>query len=239
MSQTIPLILVIEDEQEIVELVSYNMDASAFRVISAGDGEVGLDMARACKPDLILLDWMLPRLSGQEVCCELRADGEIRHIPIIMLTARSEEADKIAALDAGADDYITKPFSPAEMIARVRAVLRRASPRIAIQPIKVADLIIDPARRRVYYKNAELHLGPTEFRLLLVLMQNPHKLFSRESLLELIWEKDVYVGMRTVDVHIRRLRKALGPEGEGLIRTVRSGGYSFEPGVDKNSVPQS
>ena len=223
-----PMILLVEDEEEIAELVTYNLRAAGFQILIGRDGEAGLDLARLHKPHLLLLDWMLPKLSGQEVCMQLRADGETRQIPIIMLTARSEETDKIAALNAGADDYITKPFSPAELVARVRAVLRRAAPRPSGQAFTSGKLSVDPSRRRVYYDGNELHLGPTEFRLLSVLIQNPGELFSREQLLELVWEKDVYVEPRTVDVHIRRLRKALGDQEEGLIRTVRSGGYSFE-----------
>jgi two-component system phosphate regulon response regulator PhoB len=229
MANPVPVILIVEDEPAIAELITYNLASAGFATLVAYDGETGLDLIRSRKPDLVLLDWMLPKLSGRDVCREMRADGETRNISIIMLTARSEEVDKIAALDAGADDYITKPFSPAELGARVRAVLRRAAPRPTGQPIKAGALTIDPARRKVHHHNTELHLGPTEFRLLLLLMQNPGKLYSRDQLLELVWDKDVFVEPRTVDVHIRRLRKALGDQGEGLIRTVRSAGYSFEP----------
>ena len=180
-------------------------------------------------PDLVILDWMLPLMSGIEVCRQLRRLPETRRLPIVMLTARGEEGDKLRGLDAGADDYVTKPFSPSELIARLRAVLRRAKPEREDETLKYQDLIMDLASHRVKRNGREVHLGPTEFRLLRHLLENQGRVFSREQLLDMVWGRDVYVEPRTVDVHIRRLRKAINNQNENdLIRTVRAAGYALD-----------
>jgi two-component system phosphate regulon response regulator PhoB len=224
-----PLIQVVEDETALVTLLRYNLEREGFRVTASYDGEEALVMATEERPDLILLDWMLPLTSGLEVCRRLRRQPETRDIPVLMLTARGEEADKIRGLDSGADDYITKPFSPAELIARIRAVLRRSQPQLTSETLSFADLTMDLAAHRVRRNGRDVHLGPTEFRLLRHLLQHPGRVFSREQLLDAVWGHDVYVEPRTVDVHIRRLRKALntGPEPD-LIRTVRAAGYALD-----------
>ncbi len=224
-----PLILVVEDEAALVTLLRYNLEREGFRVAAAHDGEEALVMAAEERPDLVLLDWMLPLTSGLEVCRRLRRQPETRDVPILILTARGEEADKVRGLDSGADDYITKPFSPAELIARIRAVLRRAQPQLTSEVLQFEDLTMDLAAHRVRRGSRDVHLGPTEFRLLRHLMQHPGRVFSREQLLDAVWGHDVYVEPRTVDVHIRRLRKALntGPEAD-LIRTVRAAGYALD-----------
>ncbi len=228
-----PLIQVVEDETALVTLLRYNLEREGFRVVAAYDGEEALVMASEERPDVVLLDWMLPLTSGLEVCRRLRRQPETRDIPVLMLTARGEEADKIRGLDSGADDYVTKPFSPAELIARIRAVLRRSQPQITSETLSFADLTMDLAAHRVRRNGRDVHLGPTEFRLLRHLLQHPGRVFSREQLLDAVWGHDVYVEPRTVDVHIRRLRKALntGPEPD-LIRTVRAAGYALDdPGA--------
>ena len=224
-----PLILVVEDEAALVTLLRYNLDREGFRVAEARDGEEALLMAREQKPDLVLLDWMLPLLSGIEVCRQLRRMNETRGVPIIMLTARGEEGDKLRGLDSGADDYVTKPFSPTELIARVRAVLRRTRPVFNGEVLSYEDLTMDLGSHRVRRGPRDVHLGPTEFRLLRHFMEHQGRVFSREQLLDMVWGQDVYVEPRTVDVHIRRLRKALNGEDElDLIRTVRSAGYALD-----------
>jgi two-component system phosphate regulon response regulator PhoB len=224
-----PLVLVVEDEAALVTLLRYNLEREGFRVAAARDGEEALLLAREQKPDLVLLDWMLPLLSGIEVCRQLRRMPEARSVPIIMLTARGEEGDKLRGLDSGADDYVTKPFSPTELIARVRAVLRRTRPAFNGEVLAYEDLTMDLASHRVRRGPRDVHLGPTEFRLLRHLMEHQGRVFSREQLLDLVWGQDVYVEPRTVDVHIRRLRKALNGEDEiDLIRTVRSAGYALD-----------
>ena len=224
-----PLILVVEDEAALVTLLRYNLDREGFRVAEARDGEEALLMAREQKPDLVLLDWMLPLLSGLEVCRQLRRSPETRNVPIIMLTARGEEGDKLRGLDSGADDYMTKPFSPSELIARIRAALRRSRPATNGESLQFEDLTMDLAAHRVRRRGRDIHLGPTEFRLLRYLMEHQGRVFSREQLLDMVWGQDVYVEPRTVDVHIRRLRKALNGEDElDLIRTVRSAGYALD-----------
>ena len=226
-----PTVLVVEDETALVTLLRYNLEREGFRVAEAGDGEEALLVAREQKPDLVLLDWMLPLLSGLEVCRQMRRMPETRGVPIIMLTARGEEGDKLRGLDSGADDYVTKPFSPSELIARVRAVLRRSRPSINGETMQFEDLTMDLASHRVRRKGRDVHLGPTEFRLLRHLLEHQGRVFNREQLLDAVWGHDVYVEPRTVDVHIRRLRKALnGPEEFDLIRTVRSAGYSLDRG---------
>jgi two-component system phosphate regulon response regulator PhoB len=224
-----PLILVVEDEAALVTLLRYNLEREGFRVAAARDGEEALLLAREQKPDLVLLDWMLPLLSGIEVCRQIRRMPELRQVPIIMLTARGEEGDKLRGLDSGADDYVTKPFSPSELVARVRAVLRRARPAVDGEVLHYEDLTMDLASHRVRRRGRDVHLGPTEFRLLRHLLEHQGRVFSREQLLDVVWGQDVYVEPRTVDVHIRRLRKALNTDEENdLIRTVRSAGYALD-----------
>ncbi len=224
-----PLVLVVEDEADILTLLKYNLEKEGFRVATASDGEEALLAAGEQTPHIVLLDWMLPLMSGLEVCRQLRRNAKTRDIPIIMLTARGEEGDRVRGLNSGADDYITKPFSPTELVARMRAVLRRASPGMTDEVLTFADVTMDLAAHRVRRNGRDVHLGPTEFRLLRHFMQHPGRVFSREQLLDLVWGHDVYVEPRTVDVHIRRLRKAMNEEDElDLIRTVRSAGYALD-----------
>ena len=222
-------ILVVEDEAPLVTLLRYNLEREGFSVFEALDGDEALNEARERKPDLVLLDWMLPLVSGIEVCRQLRRHPETRAIPIVMLTARGEQGDKLRAFDNGADDYVTKPFSPAELIARIRAVLRRTSPVPADEMLRFADLTMDLAAHRVRRKDRELHIGPTESRLLRFFLENPGRVFSLEQILDRVWGRDTDVEPRTVDVHIRRLRRAINaPRERDLIRTVRSAGYSLD-----------
>jgi two-component system, OmpR family, phosphate regulon response regulator PhoB len=224
-----PTILIVEDEAPLVTLLRYNLEREGFAVLDAQDGEEALAVAREQKPDLVLLDWMLPLMSGIELCRQLRRNPETRALPVVMLTARGEEGDKLRGLDSGADDYVTKPFSPSELIARIRAVLRRANPAPVDETLRYEDLAMDLAAHRVRRNGRELHLGPTEFRLLRYFLEHPGRVFSREQLLDGVWGRDVYVEPRTVDVHIRRLRKAInGPRDRDLIRTVRSAGYALD-----------
>jgi two-component system phosphate regulon response regulator PhoB len=227
--QAKPLVLVVEDEAALVTLLRYNLEREGFEVIEARDGEEALLLAKERHPDLVLLDWMLPLVSGIEVCRQLRRLPETRNVPVVMLTARGEEADKVRGLDSGADDYVTKPFSPGELIARLRALLRRARPSLEGDTLQYEDLVMDLVAHRVRRNGRDIHLGPTEFRLLRHLMEHQGRVFSREQLLDVVWGPDVYVEPRTVDVHIRRLRKAIN-EGAAfdLIRTVRSAGYSLD-----------
>lgn len=222
-------ILLIEDDENITELVKYNLERSEFSVETIADGEDGLMRAMDEVPDLILLDWMLPNLSGLEICRRLRRNNETSNVPIIMLTARAEEQDRIRGLDTGADDYVTKPFSPKELLARIQAVLRRVRPALAGEKLMFEDIILDNVSHRVSRGGTMIHLGPTEYRLLRHLMENPGRVFSREQLLDSVWGHDVYVEPRTVDVHIRRLRKAINVNGlDDFIRTVRSAGYALD-----------
>lgn len=224
-----PTVLVVEDEPALLTLLRYNLESEGYRVFEAKNGEEALMLTREHKPDLVLLDWMLPLLSGIEVCRQLRRLPEMRSIAVIMLTAKSEEADKLRGLDVGADDYVTKPFSPSELMARVKAVLRRSKPQLSAETLAYRDLSMDLATHRVRRGNQEVHLGPTEFRLLRFLMENQGRVFSREQLLDHVWGRDIYVEARTVDVHIRRLRKAINLEGTAdVIRTVRSAGYALD-----------
>ena len=222
-------ILVVEDEEVLAELLEYNLRMEGFVVRVATDGDEALARLEEEPPDLVILDWMLPGTSGIEICRQIRSHHETREVPVIMLTARGEEHDRIRGLDTGADDYITKPFSLPELIARVRALLRRVRPSIASGIATFGDIMLDRETRRVYRGDREVHLGPTEFRLLDCLIQRPGRVFSREQLLDLVWGRDVYIEARTVDVHIGRLRKALkrGQEGDP-IRTVRSAGYALD-----------
>ncbi|HEX6118655.1 MAG TPA: phosphate regulon transcriptional regulator PhoB [Dongiaceae bacterium] len=224
-----PLVLVVEDEAALVTLLRYNLEREGFRVIDAANGEEALLIVKEQRPDLILLDWMLPALSGIEVCRQIRRSPEHRRTPVIMLTARGEESDKLRGLEVGADDYVTKPFSPSELVARCRAVLRRASPQAETEVLQYQDLAMDLATHRVRRGQTDVHLGPTEFRLLRFFMENQGRVFSREQLLDHVWGRDIYVEPRTVDVHIRRLRKSINIEGAAdLVRTVRSAGYALD-----------
>ena len=224
-----PYILVMEDEDALATLLQYNLEKEGYDVAVAADGEEGMLQIDERTPDLILLDWMLPKLSGIEVCRRVRGRAETRNLPIIMLTARGEETDRVRGLDTGADDYMTKPFSMTELTARIRAVLRRIRPGLADDRVNHADIIMDRVAHRVSRAGKEIHLGPTEFRLLDHFLKHPGRVFSREQLLDAVWGSDVYVEARTVDVHVGRLRKALNVEGTvNPIRTVRSAGYSLD-----------
>jgi two-component system, OmpR family, phosphate regulon response regulator PhoB len=224
-----PHVLVVEDEDALAQLLKYNLEKEGYRVSMAHDGEEAMVVADEVKPDLVLLDWMLPKAAGIEVCRQLRARHETRNTPIVMLTARDEESDRIRGLDTGADDYVTKPFSMVELLARLRAVMRRIRPGLADDKLRCGDIVMDRVAHRVRRGVREVHLGPTEFRILDHLLQHPGRVFSREQLLDAVWGSDVYVEARTVDVHIGRLRKALN-EGEEAdpIRTVRSAGYALD-----------
>ena len=224
-----PSILLVEDEAALVTLLTYNLERSGFEVRAAMDGEEALTMVAERVPDLVVLDWMLPKVSGLEVCRQLRRGKTTVRLPVIMLTARGEEEDRLRGLEAGADGYVTKPFSPTELIARIRAVLRRVRPATSEDVIGFADVRMDLAAHRVTRADREVHLGPTEFRLLRHFMENPGRVSSREQNLDAVWGTDSYVEPRTVDVHIRRLRKALN-NGDlaDLIRTVRAAGYALD-----------
>jgi two-component system phosphate regulon response regulator PhoB len=218
-----------EDEDALATLLQYNLEKEGYDVVVAADGEEGLVQIDERQPDLVLLDWMLPKVSGIEVCRRLRGRPETRNLPVIMLTARGEESDRVRGLDTGADDYLTKPFSMTELIARIRAVLRRIRPGLADDRVGHGDIVIDRVAHRVRRSGKEVHLGPTEFRLLDHFMRHPGRVFSREQLLDAVWGSDVYVEARTVDVHVGRLRKALNvEESANPIRTVRSAGYSLD-----------
>ncbi len=224
-----PYILVMEDEDALATLLQYNLEKEGYDVVVAADGEEGLVQIDERQPDLVLLDWMLPKVSGIEVCRRIRGRPETRNLPVIMLTARGEESDRVRGLDTGADDYLTKPFSMVELIARIRAVLRRIRPGLADDRVGHGDIVIDRVAHRVRRSGKEVHLGPTEFRLLDHFMRHPGRVFSREQLLDAVWGSDVYVEARTVDVHVGRLRKALDVgDSANPIRTVRSAGYSLD-----------
>lgn len=223
-----PYVLIAEDESGVSELLLYNLQREDYDVAVAVDGEETLMMIAERTPDLLLLDWMLPKISGIEVCRRIRQGAENANLPIIMLTARGEESDRIRGLDTGADDYVVKPFSTTELMARVRAVLRRIRPGLKDDKLTVGDITIDRVAHRVFRNGEDIHLGPTEFRLLDYFMQHPARVFSREQLLDTVWGSDVYVEARTVDVHVGRLRKALKQAGgDDPIRTVRSAGYAL------------
>ena len=221
-------ILIIEDDKDLISLIEYNLKLEGFRVLKSNNGEDGLMLTKEEKPDLILLDWMLPVLSGIGVLQSIKQNKDTKYIPIIFITAKGEESDRVQGLDTGADDYIVKPFSPKELVARIKANLRRGK-LLPDEKIICSDIEIDLVSKRVKRRNSIIHLGPTEFKLLLYLSKNEGRVFSRDQLLDSIWGNDVYVEQRTVDVHIRRLRKALN-KGDlpNLIRTVRSEGYSIE-----------
>lgn len=238
-------VLIVEDEVAIVTLLRYNLEREGFRVYSTGDGEEAITMVKEHKPDVIVLDWMLPSMSGIDICKQLRWSTDTKGIPIIMLSARGEESDRIRGLDAGADDYIVKPFSPAELVARIRAIFRRFRPALSEKVMSFADIKMDVTAHKVTRgaSNTEVHLSPTEFSLLRYFMEHPGRVFSREQLLDAVWGHDIYVELRTVDVHVRRLRKGLDFDGNqpDLIRTIRSAGYALEevPAAEKETVEAS
>ena len=224
-------ILIVEDDPPLAEVLRYNLEGEGFETVLAADGREALLLLEEDPPDLVVLDWMLPKLSGIDVCNAMRHKPELRSVPVIMLTARGAEHDRVRGLDAGADDYVTKPFSPRELIARIRAVLRRASAVPEGEPLRAGGIVMDLDTHLVHRDDREVILAPTEFRLLKVLIERPGRVYSREQLLDLVWGRDIYVESRTVDVHIRRLRVALNADGApDLIRTVRSAGYSLDPG---------
>jgi len=224
-----PSVLVVEDEEALATLLRYNLEKEGYEATVAMDGEEAMLAIDERMPDVVLLDWMLPNVSGVEVCRRLRSQRETRNLPVIMLTARGEESDRLRGLETGADDYVVKPFSMAELIARIRAVLRRIRPGLAADQLQYREIVLDRVAHRVTRNGRELHMGPTEYRLLEHLMQYPGRVFSREQLLDAVWGSDVYVETRTVDVHVGRLRKTLMAEGGAdPIRTVRSAGYSLQ-----------
>ena len=226
-------ILVVEDEPAIQELIAANLQHAGHHVLRADDAEAASRLVRDALPDVVLLDWMLPGQSGIQFARKLRAEERTRDVPIIMLTARSEEQDKILGLETGADDYITKPFSPRELVARIKAVLRRRAPQMTEDAVEIGGLKLDPATHRVIGNGRPVDLGPTEFRLLHFFMTHPERVHSRTQLLDQVWGDHIFVEERTVDVHIRRLRSALEPSGnEGLVQTVRGSGYRFSAQQD-------
>ncbi|UWR04704.1 phosphate regulon transcriptional regulator PhoB [Ruegeria conchae] len=228
MSADQPTVLVVEDELAQREVLAYNLDAEGFRIIRAANGEEALLLVEEDRPDIIVLDWMMPNLSGIEVCRRLKSRSDTRSIPIIMLSARSEEVDKVRGLETGADDYVVKPYSIVELMARVRTQLRRVRPATVGIRLEFDDIILDSETHKVSRDDKPLKLGPTEFRLLSTFMEKPGRVWSREQLLDRVWGRDIYVDTRTVDVHIGRLRKALTQHGgEDPVRTVRGAGYAL------------
>jgi len=229
-----PTVLIVEDEAPLLTLLRYNLEKQGFRVDEAADGQEALLRVAEARPDVMLLDWMLPSLSGIEVCRQLRRRTETRDLPIIMVTARTEDQDAVRALDIGADDYIAKPFAMEHVIARIRALLRRSGRVASKGSLAYADLAMDQDAHRVTRAGRPLHLGPTEYRLLEFFLQHPGRVFAREQLLDAVWGRDIHVEPRTVDVHIRRLRKAINQGDEiDLIRTVRSAGYALDSDPDR------
>ena len=219
-------ILIVEDEPGIQEVLRFNLNQNGHDTLVAGDGERAWAMLREVMPDVLLVDWMLPGMSGIDLTRKVRADSRLKDLPIIMLTARAEERDKILGLDSGADDYLSKPFSPRELLARIKAVLRRRAPQMTESPVEIGSLRLDPVGHRVTGGEQPIDLGPTEFRLLHFFMTHPERVYSRSQLLDHVWGDHVFVEERTVDVHIRRLRSALEPSGhDELIQTVRGSGY--------------
>ncbi len=223
-------ILIVEDEVAIVTLLRYNLEKEGFQVISTGDGEEAVTLVKEHRPDIIVLDWMLPGMTGIEVCKHIRWHQDLKNTPIIMLSARGEEGDRIRGLDSGADDYMVKPFSPPELISRIKAVFRRIRPSLAGKTLEFAGIVLDLTTHKATRDGAPVHLSPTEFSLLKYMMEHPGRVFAREQLLDSVWGHDIYVEIRTVDVHMRRLRKALNYDGKqpDLVRTVRSAGYALE-----------
>ena len=228
MSAGQPTVLVVEDEPAQREVLGYNLEAEGFRVARAENGEEALLLVEEEQPDIIVLDWMLPNVSGIEVCRQLKSRSDTRNVPIIMLSARSEEVDRVRGLETGADDYVIKPYSVVELMARVRAQLRRSRPAAAGLRLEFDDIVLDSETHRVTRDGTEIKLGPTEFRLLSTLMEKPGRVWSREQLLDRVWGRDIYVDTRTVDVHIGRLRKSLMQTGgTDPLRTVRGAGYAL------------
>ncbi len=222
-------IFIVEDEPSIVSILRYNLEKENYKVSVSDDGEEALKLIKEKNPDLVLMDWMMPNLSGVEILKNLKKDNLYKDIPIIMLTAKGEEEDKLRAFDIGTDDYITKPFNQKELIARIKTVLRRLKPQASSDIVEFNDLKIDRISKKVYRNNKEIKLGPIEFKLLDFFIKNPKRVYTREQLLNNVWGENVYVEPRTIDVHIRRLRFAINLEGsKSLIRTVRSAGYSLE-----------
>ena len=221
-------IFIIEDEPSIIQLVQHNLEKNGFIVSSSLNGNDGLKELKKFQPDLLLLDWMLPDLSGIEICKNIRKDNSFKNLPVIMLTAKGEEEDKIKGLDSGVDDYLTKPFGFNELMARIKAVLRRSNPNTVSDNLKFDDLMLDRIEKRVFRDDQEIKLGPTEFRLLEFFLTNPKRVYSRDQILESVWPNNVNVESRTIDVHIRRLRQSVNiKDKKELIRTVRSSGYSL------------
>lgn len=228
MNHTTPSVLVVEDEPAQREVLAYNLEAQGFRVSQADNGEEALLLVAEETPDLIVLDWMLPNVSGIEVCRRLKSRPETKGVPIIMLSARSEEVDRVRGLETGADDYVTKPYSVSELMARVRTQLRRTRPASQGEVLEYEDIILDAASHRVHRDGKILKLGPTEFRLLATFLEKPGRVWSREQLLDRVWGRDIYVDTRTVDVHVGRLRKALCTHGgQDPLRTIRGAGYAL------------
>jgi two-component system phosphate regulon response regulator PhoB len=224
-----PVVLVVEDETALQQVLAYNLERAGFAVEQAFDADEAMTLIAERTPDLVVLDWMLPYMSGLELCRQLRRKAATANLPVIMLTARTEEPDRLRGLDTGADDYVTKPFSIDELVARMRAVLRRVRPVFAEEVLSFADLIMDLAGHRVTRGGREVHLSPTEFRLLRLLLESPGRVFSRGQLLDLVWGRDQDVELRTVDATIRRLRRALNAGDEpDLLRTVRAAGYALD-----------
>ncbi|SNT68509.1 phosphate regulon transcriptional regulator PhoB [Paracoccus seriniphilus] len=228
MARQSPCVLVVEDEGAQREVLQYNLEAEGFEVVVADNGEDALLLVQEEQPDLLVLDWMLPKVSGIEVCRQVKADPATRGIPIIMLSARGEETDRVRGLETGADDYVVKPYSVVELMARLRTQLRRTRPASMGERLSFGDIILDAAEHRVFRGGQPLHLGPTEFRLLSTLMEKPGRVWSREQLLDRVWGRDIYVDTRTIDVHVGRLRKALMQNGgDNPVRTVRGTGYAL------------
>jgi two-component system, OmpR family, phosphate regulon response regulator PhoB len=228
---TKPALLLVEDDRALADLLMWHFDREGYDIVRTADGDEALLLAEERTPDLVILDWMIEGVSGIEVCRRLRRRPATAHVPIIMLTARGEESDRIRGLETGADDYVTKPFSPRELIARVGAVLRRVRPALAGEQLAYRDIEMDVGAHRVRRGGSAIQLGPTEFRLLRHLMENPGRVFSRERLLDAVWPRDSEIDVRTVDVHVRRLRMALNEGGQrDVVRTVRSAGYSLDAG---------
>jgi len=224
-----PLVLVVEDEAALATMLRYNLEKQGFRVEEAADGQEALNRVQDVQPDIVLLDWMLPVMSGIEVCRQLRRRSATRDLPVIMVTARTEDQDAVRGLNTGADDYITKPFSIDALLARMRALLRRANAVPQKGRLEFHDISMDLASHRVHRNGRAVHLGPTEFRLLEFFLQHPRRVFSREELLDAVWGRDIHVEPRTVDVHIRRLRKAINAANElDIVRTVRAAGYALD-----------
>lgn len=236
-------VLIVEDEVAIVTLLRYNLEKEGFAVISTGDGSEAVTLVKEHRPDIIVLDWMLPGMTGIEICKNIRWNQDFKNTPIIMLSARGEEGDRIRGLDSGADDYMVKPFSPSELISRINAVFRRIRPSLSERVLEFSGIVMDLTSHKATRDGADVHLSPTEFGLLKYLMEHPGRVFTREQLLDSVWGHDIYVELRTVDVHIRRLRRALNYDGKqaDLVRTVRSAGYALEenPGGANYKNPDS